>query len=113
MDRAPRGARDRRLVARGHATHARRPRAPRPRGASLRADRTRPQARAAGRGGDRRARRRGFPRAGADEVLTKYAIDALACRGGVVQLPATPGAEETVVIRVSDDGPGIPRELRS
>jgi signal transduction histidine kinase len=47
------------------------------------------------------------------EVLTKNAIDALAGRGGVVQLSATPGAEETVVIRVSDNGPGIPRELRS
>jgi signal transduction histidine kinase len=47
------------------------------------------------------------------EVLTKNAIDALAGRGGVVQLSAAPGAEETVVIRVADNGPGIPRELRS
>src|SRR5436190_16134223 len=47
------------------------------------------------------------------EVLTKNAIDALAGRGGVVQLSATPGAEETVVIRVADNGPGIPREIRS
>jgi len=34
-------------------------------------------------------------------------------RGGVVQLSAAPGAEETVVIRVADNGPGIPREIRS
>jgi signal transduction histidine kinase len=47
------------------------------------------------------------------EVLAKNAIDALAGRGGVVQLSATPGAEETVVIRVADNGPGVPRELRS
>jgi signal transduction histidine kinase len=47
------------------------------------------------------------------EVLTKNAIDALAGRGGVVKLSATPGPEETVVIRVADNGPGIPRELRS
>jgi signal transduction histidine kinase len=47
------------------------------------------------------------------EVLTKNAIDALAGRGGVVQLSAVPGAEETVVIRVADNGPGIPREIRS
>jgi len=47
------------------------------------------------------------------EVLAKNAIDALAGRGGVVQLTAAPGAEETVVIRVADNGPGIPRDLRS
>jgi signal transduction histidine kinase len=47
------------------------------------------------------------------EVLTKNAIDALAGRGGVVQLSASAGPEETVVIRVADNGPGIPRELRS
>jgi signal transduction histidine kinase len=46
------------------------------------------------------------------EVLTKNAIDALAGKGGRVRLSATPGADDSVVIRVADDGPGIPRELR-
>jgi signal transduction histidine kinase len=48
------------------------------------------------------------------EVLTKNAIDALAGRGGRVSLPADHGDEpESVVIRVADDGPGIPSEIRS
>jgi signal transduction histidine kinase len=47
------------------------------------------------------------------EVLTKNAIDALAGRGGVVRLSADAGPEDAVVIRVADNGPGIPRELRS
>ena len=48
------------------------------------------------------------------EVLTKNAIDALAGRGGRVSLTADHGAEpESVVIRVADDGPGIPSEIRS
>ena len=46
------------------------------------------------------------------EVLTKNAIDALAGRGGTVQLSAQPGADDSVVIRVADDGPGVPRDLR-
>jgi signal transduction histidine kinase len=46
------------------------------------------------------------------EVLTKNAIDALAGRGGCVRLSVEPNSEDAVVIRVSDDGPGIPRELR-
>jgi signal transduction histidine kinase len=46
------------------------------------------------------------------EVLAKNAIDALAGRGGVVGLSAAPGAEDAVIIRVADNGPGIPRELR-
>ena len=46
------------------------------------------------------------------EVLTKNAIDALAGRGGRVWLSARPGTDESVVIAVADDGPGIPRELR-
>ncbi|HTE48034.1 MAG TPA: HAMP domain-containing sensor histidine kinase [Gemmatimonadaceae bacterium] len=46
------------------------------------------------------------------EVLTKNAIDALAGRGGHVQLSAWPTVDDGVVIRVSDDGPGVPRELR-
>jgi signal transduction histidine kinase len=47
------------------------------------------------------------------EVLTKNAIDALAGRGGRVCLTAAMGAHGGVAIRVADDGPGIPRELRS
>jgi len=47
------------------------------------------------------------------EVLTKNAIDALAGRGGHVWLSARQGAESGVVIRVADDGPGIPRDIRS
>ncbi len=48
------------------------------------------------------------------EVLTKNAIDALAGRGGRVSLTADHGVEpESVVIRVADDGPGIPSEIRS
>ena len=48
------------------------------------------------------------------EVLTKNAIDALAGRGGRVSLAADHGDEpESVVIRVADDGPGIPSEIRS
>jgi signal transduction histidine kinase len=46
------------------------------------------------------------------EVLTKNAIDALAGRGGTVALSATRGANDAVVIRVADDGPGVPRDLR-
>lgn len=47
------------------------------------------------------------------EVLTKNAIDALAGRGGHVWVTAESGADDAVVIRVADDGPGIPRELRA
>jgi signal transduction histidine kinase len=46
------------------------------------------------------------------EVLTKNAIDALAGRGGIVALSAARGADDSVVIRVADNGPGVPRELR-
>jgi signal transduction histidine kinase len=46
------------------------------------------------------------------EVLTKNAIDALAGRGGTVRLSAQPGADDAVVLRVIDDGPGVPREIR-
>jgi len=46
------------------------------------------------------------------EVLTKNAIDALAGRGGIIRLAAQPTSEHAVMIRVSDDGPGIPRDLR-
>src|SRR3954468_2222364 len=47
------------------------------------------------------------------EVLVKNAIDALAGRGGVITLAATPRPEGGATLRVADDGPGIPRELRS
>ncbi|MEO7086773.1 MAG: HAMP domain-containing sensor histidine kinase [Gemmatimonadaceae bacterium] len=46
------------------------------------------------------------------EVLTKNAIDALAGRGGHVWLSAKAGPDDAVVIRVADDGPGIPKDLR-
>jgi len=46
------------------------------------------------------------------EVLTKNAIDALAGRGGNVRLSAAETSDHAVVIRVADDGPGIPRDLR-
>lgn len=47
------------------------------------------------------------------EVLTKNAIDALAGRGGRVEVAAVHGPDDAVVIRVADDGPGVPRELRA
>lgn len=47
------------------------------------------------------------------EVLTKNAIDALAGRGGSIRLSATLTADDGAAIAVADDGPGIPRELRS
>ncbi len=47
------------------------------------------------------------------EVLIKNAIDALAGRDGTVQVSADPLPEGGVRIRVSDDGPGVPRALRA
>ena len=49
------------------------------------------------------------------EVLAKNAIDALAGRGGRVSISAQHAADDpdAVVIRVADNGPGVPRELRS
>jgi signal transduction histidine kinase len=47
------------------------------------------------------------------EVLTKNAIDALAGRGGTIQVNAARAADDAAVISVADDGPGIPRELRA
>lgn len=45
------------------------------------------------------------------EALTKNALDALAGRGGRIYLIAARSADE-VRVRIADDGPGIPRELR-
>src|SRR5256714_2775822 len=46
------------------------------------------------------------------ESLTKNAIDALAGRDGSVEISAESLPEGRVRVRVSDDGPGIPREIR-
>ena len=46
------------------------------------------------------------------EVLVKNAIDALAGRGGTIRLGATPRPHGGACLRVTDDGPGIPRDLR-
>jgi signal transduction histidine kinase len=46
------------------------------------------------------------------EVLVKNSIDALAGRGGTIRLGADPRPEGGACLRVADDGPGIPRELR-
>lgn len=46
------------------------------------------------------------------EVLIKNAIDALGGRDGDVVISASPMPEGRVLIRVSDNGPGIPRKLR-
>jgi len=46
------------------------------------------------------------------ESLTKNAIDALAGRDGRVQISAEALPEGRVRVRVSDDGPGVPREIR-
>ena len=47
------------------------------------------------------------------EALAKNAIDALAGRGGHLDISAAPLADGGVRVRVADDGPGVPRELRS
>ncbi len=47
------------------------------------------------------------------ESLVKNAIDALAGRGGVIRLKVSPEPEGGVRIRVADDGPGVPKELRT
>ncbi len=46
------------------------------------------------------------------EVLVKNALDALAGRGGRITLSTIPRTDGGYRIRVADDGPGIPRELR-
>ncbi len=47
------------------------------------------------------------------EVLTKNSVDALSGRGGQISLNTSADSAGAVRIRVSDDGPGVPRELRS
>ncbi|MGQ0715116.1 MAG: sensor histidine kinase [Gemmatimonadaceae bacterium] len=47
------------------------------------------------------------------EAITKNALDALAGRGGTVELSAMRTADDEVRVRVADDGPGIPRDLRA
>jgi signal transduction histidine kinase len=46
------------------------------------------------------------------ESLVKNAIDALAGRGGSITVSVEPLAAGGVEVRVADDGPGVPRELR-
>jgi signal transduction histidine kinase len=46
------------------------------------------------------------------ESLTKNAIDALAGRDGRVDISALSLPEGRVRVRVADDGPGVPREIR-
>jgi signal transduction histidine kinase len=46
------------------------------------------------------------------EVLVKNSLDALAGRGGKLNITTRRLDPDRVRIRVADDGPGIPRELR-
>jgi signal transduction histidine kinase len=46
------------------------------------------------------------------EAVVKNAIDALAGRGGKIVIEGTRLPEGDIRVRVSDDGPGVPRELR-
>jgi signal transduction histidine kinase len=46
------------------------------------------------------------------EALVKNAVDALAGRGGHIRVEGDRLPEGDVRIRVTDDGPGVPRELR-
>jgi signal transduction histidine kinase len=46
------------------------------------------------------------------ESLAKNAIDALAGRGGTIIVGVEPAAGGGVRVRVADDGPGVPRNLR-
>src|SRR5687767_6683113 len=47
------------------------------------------------------------------EAVAKNAIDALAGHGGTLEISADRTADDEVRIRIADDGPGIPRELRA
>ena len=46
------------------------------------------------------------------ESLVKNAVDALAGRGGVVRVEATAAPESGACVRVADNGPGVPRDLK-
>ena len=46
------------------------------------------------------------------EALVKNAIDALQGRGGTITLHAEADARVAAMLRVIDDGPGVPREIR-
>jgi signal transduction histidine kinase len=46
------------------------------------------------------------------EALTKNAVDALAGRGGTIALGAERLADGSLRLRVADDGPGVPRDVR-
>ena len=46
------------------------------------------------------------------ESLVKNAVDALGGRGGTVRVEAEAAPESGVLVRVADDGPGVPRELQ-
>jgi signal transduction histidine kinase len=46
------------------------------------------------------------------EVLVKNAVDAMAGRGGTIALSTARLPERGIRIRVADDGPGVPPELR-
>jgi len=47
------------------------------------------------------------------EVLVKNAVDALAGRGGRIVVAAHARPDGGAIVTVTDDGPGIPRELRT
>lgn len=47
------------------------------------------------------------------ESLVKNAVDALSGQGGTITLTIEAGAGSGARVRVADNGPGIPRELRS
>ncbi len=47
------------------------------------------------------------------ESLVKNAIDALAGRGGTIHMRVAPEPEGGVRVRVADNGPGVPSNLRS
>ncbi|HEX5437545.1 MAG TPA: HAMP domain-containing sensor histidine kinase [Gemmatimonadaceae bacterium] len=47
------------------------------------------------------------------EALAKNAVDALAGRGGSIAISAERLDGERVRVRVADDGPGVPRDMRS
>jgi len=47
------------------------------------------------------------------EVLVKNGLDALAGRGGRLYMTTKRLDPDRVRVRVADDGPGVPRELRT